>query len=333
MGLSTIRQRSEDMLDGIKSRLGLTHERTYSRRSRDYDDYDGDYDDTSAEDGYDDYDDEGYDEYEYGEGYSDGSLHSSTTSLSHVGTTRSSALEVSSPRLVSIDDVRLSTQALDSSRPHKSSMTNEDSKASYQRKNRLFIDNTTPSPGSPESVARMQRSSGLDSLFGTSSSRVTDTGVGAFDEETTRSSAVPERAFGPAPGSPAARAAEGLTAAAVTDAVTLSSTAGSSFDPHAALAGTGTSGHKPTRGITVFRPRAYAEVERVAKVLRAGDVAVLSLKNTPESLATRVLDFSFGVACCVEARVDCIGVKTFVITRGAALSEAELASLKSQGVL
>lgn len=37
------------------------------------------------------------------------------------------------------------------------------------------------------------------------------------------------------------------------------------------------------------------DAERIAKVLKSGDVAVVSLRNTPEALGKRILDFSFGV--------------------------------------
>ena len=60
---------------------------------------------------------------------------------------------------------------------------------------------------------------------------------------------------------------------------------------------------------------------------------VLALKETPDALAKRVLDFSFGVSSALDASVDCIADKVFVIARGAALTEAERASLRSQGIL
>ena len=109
--------------------------------------------------------------------------------------------------------------------------------------------------------------------------------------------------------------------------------AASSFDPYKAYEGTATGTHSPTRSVTIVKPTSYGECEKVAKALKAGDAVVLALKETPDALAKRVLDFSFGVSSALDASVDCVADKVFVIARGAALSEAERASLRSQGIL
>lgn len=110
-------------------------------------------------------------------------------------------------------------------------------------------------------------------------------------------------------------------------------TSDAAYDPYDAYAGSGASAHMPTRALTVIKPASYGDVSTVAKVLRAGDAVVLSLRATPDSLAKRVLDFSFGVSSALDARVDCVADKVFVIARGAGLSDSERASLQSQGVL
>lgn len=336
MELPTIKKYSGGVLDGIKSKLGFAHKDASGRsHDDDYDDY-ADY----ADDGYDDYGAEGYDEYEYGDGYDNASDYTSSSSSSfgyRDRGSRSSAFEPSSPRLVSIDDVRAHTRIPDSLNrdplPPRRTATGE---RSSRVRDRVLIDDTAPSPGSPESLARGSRLTGLNALFNSSARSVDANGSGdvaTSDNASLRASSLPERAFGPAPGSPAARAVENLeTSASVGAARSASSSSASSFDPYAALSGSGASGHAPSRGMTVLRPRSYGEVERIAKIVRAGDIAILSLKDTPDDLAKRVLDFSFGVACCAEARVDCIGSKTFAITRGSALGEAELSSLRAQGV-
>ena len=84
---------------------------------------------------------------------------------------------------------------------------------------------------------------------------------------------------------------------------------------------------------TLETPEQVAEVERVAKILKAGDVVVLALRNTPDNLSKRILDFSFGVSSALDASVDCVADKVFVISRGAALTDAERMSLRGQGVL
>jgi cell division inhibitor SepF len=83
----------------------------------------------------------------------------------------------------------------------------------------------------------------------------------------------------------------------------------------------------------VILPASYGDVESVAHALKAGDVVVLGLKQTPGDLAKRVLDFSFGVASALDASVDCVADKVFVVCRGNGLSDGERLSLKSQGIL
>ena len=58
---------------------------------------------------------------------------------------------------------------------------------------------------------------------------------------------------------------------------------------------------RPARIVTIVKPESYDDAERIAKVLKSGDVAVVSLRSTPEALGKRILDFSFGVACAFEA--------------------------------
>lgn len=105
------------------------------------------------------------------------------------------------------------------------------------------------------------------------------------------------------------------------------------FDPYNAFSGEGEAAHAPLRSLSVIRPAAYSEVEQVARCLRAGDMVILSMKTTPGDLAKRVLDFSFGAASMVDARVECVGDKVFALSTGVALTDEEKAHLISQGVL
>ena len=105
------------------------------------------------------------------------------------------------------------------------------------------------------------------------------------------------------------------------------------YDPYASFQGSGVSTHTPTRKLKVVAAAAYGDVESVARALKAGDVVVLDLKQTPGDLAKRVLDFSFGVASALDASVDCVSEKVFVVCRGQGLSEAERGSLRSQGII
>ena len=90
---------------------------------------------------------------------------------------------------------------------------------------------------------------------------------------------------------------------------------------------------RATRILTVIKPESYADAERIAKILKADDVAVLSLRSTPDALGKRILDFSFGVACALDARVECVSGHVFALTRGAGLTEGETNRLRDQGLM
>lgn len=105
------------------------------------------------------------------------------------------------------------------------------------------------------------------------------------------------------------------------------------YDPYRVYEAGSATSHRPTRSVSVISPVAYSEVENVARMLRAGDAVVLSLRNTPSQLSKRILDFSFGVASALDATVDCIADKVFAITRVSGLSEDEITRLRRQGVM
>ncbi len=109
--------------------------------------------------------------------------------------------------------------------------------------------------------------------------------------------------------------------------------AGSSYDPYEAYESSTPSSYTSARSISVLKPVSYSDVERIAKALKSGDVVVIALRNTPDDLSKRILDFSFGVASALDASVECPGDKVFAITRGSALSDAEKQALRNQGVL
>ncbi|MEG0682310.1 MAG: cell division protein SepF [Raoultibacter sp.] len=105
-----------------------------------------------------------------------------------------------------------------------------------------------------------------------------------------------------------------------------------SFDPYQAYEGSGAPVYNPQRSLRVIKPVSYDEVQDVAKTLKAGDVVVLQLHNTPSQLSKRILDFAFGVSSALEASVDCVADKVFVITRGKEISPDERTKLRNQGV-
>lgn len=306
-------KRSEHgMLDGIKSKLGFA-----DAGNRDYDD--GYYDDYGEQgDDYDDYG-EGVDEYsEYGPDYNGGDASESrydpyapvTMRPARQAQSRSSSrTDTGMPKLVSIDDVRAHTQIPDSL--NRDPLPSRRVTSTANRGERTVVDNRQPAPSSPSHTATArERSEGLDSLFSST------TEVAASD-----TSAFSPRSGGATAGRAGARPA------------TVDMEATGSFDPYDAYAGTGAAAHNPSRSLSVIKPSSYGEAERVAKQLKAGDVVVLALRNTPDNLAKRILDFSFGVSSALDARVECIADKVFALTRGAELSEAERVALRNQGVL
>lgn len=52
----------------------------------------------------------------------------------------------------------------------------------------------------------------------------------------------------------------------------------------------------PSRTLKVVAPGAYNDAEAVSTALKLGNAVVLNLAATPDALAKRILDFSFGVA-------------------------------------
>lgn len=309
-------QDGKRMFGDLKSKLG------FGSKNQDAA-YDDGYDD-----GYDGYDE--YDEYaeDYGDGYDDyapaGSGYDRYTPVTtrSAGSGRAAGSDAGMPRLVSIDDVRASTQVPSSlSRdPLPPRHVTAPASGSFGR---TMVDSSLPPQMTPEGTAAVsaaasrRRSEGLDSLF----TPTTDGAAGASSAERAGSRA----------GSSPARGAH----ASASKAAPASSATGSagSYDPYDSYTGASTGSYTGKRTLTVIAPSSYGEVERVAKSLKAGDVVVLALGEAPDALAKRVLDFSFGVASALDASVECAADKVFVVARGSGLSEVERMNLRNQGVL
>lgn len=90
---------------------------------------------------------------------------------------------------------------------------------------------------------------------------------------------------------------------------------------------------KGGREVHVVHPLRYNDVEQVAPLLKQGAIVVLVLKGTDADLAKRILDFSFGVASALDARVSCPADKTFIISSGADLSLEENHRLRQMGLV
>lgn len=310
------------MFDGIKSKLGFA----------DAADNGAGYDDAYLDDYGDDFGDYNDEFGDYGPEYDDAPAsrydpYAPVTTRPARGSSRSarSSADADFPKLVSIDDVRAHTQVPDSLRrdplPPRRVTTSSASSASGYRGERTVVDATMPAPSSPaHTAARRERSESLNALFEPS----------AAEAETAASPASTAPSAGSGFGAASSSTVSVATATAQAPA---SAAVTSSFDPYEAYAGSGAPAHNPSRAISVLKPASYGEVERVAKILKAGDVVVLALRNTPDQLAKRILDFSFGVSSALDASVEAVADKVFAITRGASLTEAERLALRNQGVL
>lgn len=255
----------------------------------------GEYDDYQDYDEYPDYGEYGYDEERDG-GYAPASSQYdpyNTVTMRSVGSSRSTG-----PRLVSLSDAN---------RPASSvGRTVRDPLSSSTSMGRTLIDGTAPAPSSPAATMG-ERSESLDAVFSSTASTATATA--------------------------AATAAPAATAASSTSATLEAAAPAASYDPYAAFTGASPVSHKPVRSCVVIRPKTYGDAEKVAKTLRAGDVAVLCLAQTPADLAKRILDFSFGAATALGASADCVADKVFVLAVGPGLDDQERRGLQSQGVL
>ena len=323
------------MLDGIKSKLGFAGANDRDAGQGRYDDY-GDYGDDYGE---------GYDEYaEYGPDYDAGadaggygSYAPVTTRAANDRAARSRARENSMPKLVSYSDVRSGTQLPDSLSRDPLPPRRVTSATRSYRGERTMVDSSLPPTLTPEGAAataaaasHRTRSEGLSSLFEPSDEAAeAHSRTSRFSSGSSSAHAASHQASS----SSAAGSYASAAASSPTGARAQTAGASASFDPYEAYAGTGTTSFSSSRSCSVLKPTSYGEVERIAKVLKGGDAVILALRNTPDPLAKRILDFSFGVSSALEANVECVADKVFAITRGDALSDAERMSLRNQGVL
>lgn len=301
---SSLSNRASGAFSGIRSRFG-GGSRGQDRRDDGYDDYG--YDDYGYDDGYDGgryadsavYDDYGEYGYDPDEPYDD---YTGAEGIGEVRTRSVSSGSYTHPPLVSFDEARTNTYVPD----------------------RLMRDPLEHLP-SRSSRTSSRYSSGYtprvrDSVNVGSASEYDFASVGGARLDSTGAEIPPSSVVDAAPAPAASPASPSAMASTARDSRALYSKPGErSF--------------VPTRKLKVLSPAGYGEVEAVAHALKAGDAVVLALAQTPDDLAKRVLDFSFGAASALDASVECIADKTFAVCRGAALSDAERAALAAQGVL
>ena len=250
------------MFDGLKSKLGFAEAEGEVVGDQYFDDASDDYG-------------EGYDEFEeYGPSYQadDGYRDRSSVRESYDRYANpsirpahaASRRESSSPRLVSIEDVRARTQIPESLKrdPLPPRHVSSASSSRYQSERTMVDPATSAHAGTPN--ARAQASSALtpSSAASSASAQERSESLNSLFSPTTDSAASTSRASD-----------------------------GRAYDPYDAYSGSVTGKHTPTRSLTVIKPASYAEAERVAKALKAGDVVVLALRNTPDTLAKRIWTF------------------------------------------
>ena len=322
------------MLDELKSKLGFGGDAARGRSNDRYDDYDD----------YGDYEDD-YSEYaEYADDYADDSGNDYDPYAPV--TTRSARSNSTISNLVSINDVRAHARGEGSSSTASTSARRMTTAHTPYRGERTTVDSSLPPTMTPEGSAavaaaasRPTRSEGLNSLFEPTASEAKPAGkhaattpssshMGVTSGATSASAAGSLGAFTRQPASSSAAAAIGESTQRAA-----SSAATASYDPQSAYAQAQGARYVAKRSCTVLKPASYGEVERIARALKGGDAVILALRNTPDSLSKRILDFSFGVSSALDAGVECIGDKVFAITKGDALTDAEKLALRNQGVL
>ena len=273
------------MFGDLKSKLGFGSK----NQEPEYDDYyDEAYEDYA--DDYAGYEDFAEDDFEDGyESYAPRPEQSVSSDPYRV-TARN---RTTSPRLVSIEDVRANARA-NAAYDRDAAPARQYSPSRSFDNGRTMVDSSLPPQMTPEgtaaaaAAATRRRSEGLDSLF-------TPTTEAVEAAQPVAASPRPVR------------------------------------DPYEPYSASASAGYSVSRAVKVIKPMSYGDVEGVARALKAGDVVVLALGNTPEALSKRILDFSFGVARALDASVDAVANKVFAITKGNELTEVERASLRSQG--
>lgn len=82
----------------------------------------------------------------------------------------------------------------------------------------------------------------------------------------------------------------------------------------------------------VLKAQAYDDVQTVVRRVRTNQPVVLVLSDIDGSVATRILDFCYGLSFGINGEVQQLGSRTFaVVPEGLELSDAEVAKLKEDG--
>ena len=72
----------------------------------------------------------------------------------------------------------------------------------------------------------------------------------------------------------------------------------------------------PRRGgteVSVYSPRAFADVTEIADALRSRQVVIVNLQNADRSLLQRVVDFTSGVAYTIDGKIQKLAEAIYLI--------------------
>lgn len=84
----------------------------------------------------------------------------------------------------------------------------------------------------------------------------------------------------------------------------------------------------------VLNASAYDDVQSVVRRVRTNQPVLLNLRDTPNDVATRILDFCFGLSFGIEGEVQQVGDSVFaVLPQGIKITQADLDRLVSDGAL
>ena len=87
------------------------------------------------------------------------------------------------------------------------------------------------------------------------------------------------------------------------------------------------------RELVVVNPGSFEDAEMVSTALRARKQVVITVRQVPDFLSRRILDFAFGAASVAGASVAVIANKIYALTFDAPLNQYEILSLREKGVL
>ena len=298
------KETANNLIGGLKDKFGFGGNRQNSDEF--YDDY---YDD-----GYDDYGQDGYNSYDAPSNQYDSLEYTTRSTGSHAYNPRRSG----SASLVSSRDIRATTSAYGVSDFGTTRMSSVSAVPAVPAAAEPQVPSSaevaeslsTPAAGYGDFVSPYKRNGSA------SGSGISSPGLDSL--------------FTPSTGSASAASA---VSAAATSAAPATAEQPAVSDPYTAYETGASLSTSTARAISVVKPVSYEDVSTVARSVRAGDIVVLSLRQTDASLSKRILDFSFGVASALNAKVDCVSEKTFTVVQGGELTLEERHNLAKQGFM